>query len=70
MNQMMFAAFLEKNFSYSAFTVLQTMTQKMTDAECIDKIRNQCSSEWLESECIIWDLPSLDQLRNHDFEDT
>ena len=51
-------------------TVLQTMTQKMTYAECIYKVRIQYVPEWLKSECILCDSLSFDQLRNHDFEDT
>ena len=46
------------------------MTEKMADAECIDKIWNQYSSKWLNSACILNGLLSLDQFRYHGFEDT
>ena len=69
-NQVMSAAFWHKPFSCIAFTVLQTMAQMMTEAECIGKMWiNPLQNDWHQV-CILSDLVTLDQLRNHDFENT
>ena len=63
-------SFSYKPFCCTAFTVLQTMVQKLTEAECLVKLRNQYCSNLLKPGCILDDFLSLDLLRRHGLEDT
>ena len=70
-NQTTYDSYDVRNFSHkpssdTAFIVLQTMAQKITEAECVDKMWNQYSFFFLKSSCILNDLAFLYQLRNHE----
>ena len=52
--------------SCTTFSASSKLAQTMTKTDCIDNIWERCSSQSLESGCLLSDLLSLDHSRNHE----
>ena len=58
-------SFSRKPFSCSALA--QAMSQVLTQADCVDQMWDQYSSQVWKSSCILGDIVALEQWSNHEF---
>ena len=67
---MLTAAFLANPSLAQLWHITQAMSQVLTQADCVDQMWDQYSSQVWKSSCILGDIVALEQWSNHEFTGT